>query len=153
MTPPILAAVNVPSVQTYLKSGTGPLRFYMFGQAPQNVTLPYAVWQIAGGSPENYISNAPDIDSYTIQIDVYASPAQGSQRVRDVAEAIRDAIEDECHITSWRGESRDTDTQNFRFSFDSDWFVSRPSLVVYSGDEYPALIALSGDAETGLLEI
>lgn len=125
MTPPIFAAVNVSGVQAYLKSGNGPLRFYMFGQAPQNVTLPYAVWQIAGGSPENYLGDTPDIDSYTIQIDVYASPSQGSAMVRNVAEAIRDAIEDDCHIISWRGESRDTDTQNYRFSFDSDWFVNR----------------------------
>lgn len=125
MNPPIMPAVNVPAVQAYLKSGNGPLRFYMFGQAPQNVQLPYAVWQSVGGFPENYINQVPDIDNYTIQIDVYASPSQGSQMVRDVAEAIRDAIEDKCHIISWRGESRDTDTQNYRFSFDCDWYVSR----------------------------
>ncbi|MGL4711664.1 MAG: tail completion protein gp17, partial [Shewanella sp.] len=30
--------------------GTNPTRLYPFGQAPQNVAKPYAVWQVIGGS-------------------------------------------------------------------------------------------------------
>jgi hypothetical protein len=125
MYPPIFQAVNVAGVQALLKTATGPLRFYLFGMAPQNTPLPYAVWQTAYGAPENYLNEAPDVDSFGGQIDVYASPSQGPATARAVAEAIRDAIEPHCHITSWRGDSTDPVTKNARFSFDFEWFVNR----------------------------
>lgn len=122
---PVFATVDVPSVQALLKTGTGPLRFYLFGKAPQNSTLPYAVWQTAYGTPENYLDRVPDVDSFGIQIDVYASPSQGASVARNVAQALRDAIEPHAHITSWRGDSTDPQTLNCRFSFDADWWVYR----------------------------
>jgi hypothetical protein len=125
MYPPIFQAVDVAGVQALLKTGTGPLRFYLFGMAPQNTPLPYAVWQTAYGSPENYINQVPDVDSFGVQIDVYASQSQGPARARAVAAAIRDAIEPHAHITSWRGDSIDPQTMNHRFSFDVDWIVNR----------------------------
>jgi hypothetical protein len=125
MYPPIFQTVNVSGVQAVLKTGAGPLRFYMFGLADQNTPLPYAVWQTAYGSPENYINNVPDADNFGIQVDVYASPSQGAAVARQVAQALRDAIEPHAHITSWRGDSRDQNTNNFRFSFDVDWIVNR----------------------------
>lgn len=123
--PPIFEAVNVVAVQALLKAPGGPLRFFLFGMAPQGVTLPYAVWQTVGGSPENYVNQTPDVDSLSGQLDVYASPAQGASAARAVAQAIRDAIEDKCHITAWRGEFIDPDTKNWRSSFDFDWIVYR----------------------------
>ncbi len=39
--------------------------------------------------------------------------------------AIRDAIEPSAYVTSWRGESRDPDTNNYRYSFDVDVIVTR----------------------------
>lgn len=119
--PPVAASTAAKALL-----GSNPVRFYQFGMAPQNVQKPYAVWQRVFGTPENYISNAPDIDSYTIQVDVYASPdSSGANTARNVALAIRDAIEPHCHITSWLGESIDPDTKNHRFSFQTDWWVSR----------------------------
>lgn len=102
--------------------GTTPTRIYPFGEAPQKTALPYAVWQIVAGAPENYLSQTPDIDSWTIQIDVYGSNVTA---VRSGAEAIRDAIEGAAHVTGWRGESRDPDTNNYRYSFDVDWWETR----------------------------
>lgn len=122
MTPPIFAAVNVPAVQALLKAGTGPLRFYAFGLADQNTPKPYAVWQQVFGSPENYISNTPDMDSIGVQVDVYATTAASA---RAVAIALRDAIEPKAHITSWRGESRDTETGSYRHGFDCEWWIAR----------------------------
>jgi hypothetical protein len=122
---PIFQAVNVSGVQAVLKTGNGPLRFYMFGLADQNTPLPYAVWQTVYGAPENYLTNVPDVDSFGIQVDVYASESQGADVARQVAQALRDAIEPHAHITSWRGDSRDPNTNNFRFSFDVDWIVNR----------------------------
>lgn len=125
MYPPIFDAVDVAPVRALLKTGNGPLRFYLFGMAPQNVALPYAVWQTVYGAPQNYVNQAPDIDTFGVQIDVYAGPSQGPGVARQVAQAIRDAIEPHCHITSWRGDSVDPQTRNFRFGFDADWFVDR----------------------------
>jgi len=103
--------------------GTPPnMRLSEFGLAPQTVALPYAVWQVVTGFPENYIDRVPDIDSYTIQLDVYATTATAA---RNVAEAIRDAIETKAHIVAWRGESKDPDTAHYRSSFDVTWFVPR----------------------------
>lgn len=125
MTPPIFATVDVAPVRALLKTGNGPLRFYMFGRAPQAGPYPYAVWQLAYGTPENYLGQRPDVDSLGVQVDVYASPAQGSAVARQVAVALRDALEDACYITAWRGESVDPETGNFRFGFDCDWVVPR----------------------------
>jgi hypothetical protein len=125
MTPPIFDTVDVAPVRALLKAPNGVLRFYMFGRAPQNGPYPYAVWQLAYGTPENYLGQRPDVDSLGVQVDVYASPAQGSAVARQVAAALRDALEGSCYITAWRGETIDPDTGNFRVGFDCDWIVPR----------------------------
>jgi len=123
--PPIYPAVAAsPACVALLKSGTGPVRFYQFGiNEEQPQTYPYAVWQRVGGLPENYLGQTPDIDSFTVQVDVYAKSAD---QARTVATALRDAIESVAHITGWFGESRDPDTKNYRFTFQTDWWTSRP---------------------------
>lgn len=122
---PIFEAIDVPVVRALLKAGTGPVRFYLFGMAPQNVIKPYAVWRMSSGSPENYLGDRPDIDSFTLQVDVFASPTQGAKVCREVAAALRDAIEPHAHITSWLGESIDPETQNYRLTFLVDWWTNR----------------------------
>lgn len=94
----------------------------MFGLAPQSPIKPYAVWQVIGGQPENYMDGRPDIDGFTIQIDTYADSAETA---RELAGAIRHAIEPHCMLTSYRGESRDDQTMNYRSGFDVDWLVDR----------------------------
>lgn len=123
MFPPLFPAVaaNAPCV-ALLKAGTGPVRFYQFGLAPQNVVKPYAVWQRIFGAPENYLGQMPDIDSFSLQIDAYASSAD---QVRTVAAALRDALEPVGYITNWLGESIDPATGNYRFSFSMDALVPR----------------------------
>lgn len=121
MYPPVFATCSADGGVT-ATFGSSPCRVYPFGEAPQNVTKPYCVWQVISGLPENYLAGTPDMDSYSIQFDVYSDTATGS---REGAEAIRDAIETDCHITGWQGESRDPDTNNYRFTFGADWFVTR----------------------------
>ena len=122
MYPPIFATCLADAGVTAL-IGSAPCRLYPYGEAPQGVAKPYATWQLVFGAPENYTSGLPDIDSHTVQVDVYAATATAA---RGAAEAIRDAIEPECHIVAWRIEGRDADTNNYRYSFDSDWWVDRP---------------------------
>ncbi len=102
--------------------GASPVRLYPFGEAPQGVAKPYAVWQTIGGLPENYINQRPDMDRFALQVDVYADTATAA---RNAAKAMRDAIEPHAHITRWGGESRDPETNNYRVSFDVDWWTKR----------------------------
>ena len=121
MYPPIFETAGASAAVTAL-IGSSPVRLWPFAQAPENSVLPYVVWQTIGGSPENYINNAPDIDQFSLQVDVYGT---GASSVRAVAVALRDAIQGVANIVSWRGESIDFETKNYRFTFDVDWLVRR----------------------------
>lgn len=124
MYPPIFETCAADAdVQTNL--GTSPCRLYPFGEAPAGVSKPYAVWQMITGTPENYLNQIPDMDTYSLQVDVYGDDVS---EVRDAAQALRDAIEPYAHIIAWRSEARDPDTRNYRYSFDVDWFVDRESV-------------------------
>lgn len=127
MMPPIFSTVNVSAVQALLKTGTGPLRFYAWGLAPDTVDKPYAVWRQVFGQPQNYLGQRPDIDSFTTQIDCYAAdlPGQGAAKARAIADAISYAIEGAAYVTSWIGESRDPTTKNYVCTFQADWIVPR----------------------------
>lgn len=123
MFPPIYPIVAAsPACVALLKSGNGPIRFYQFGRAEQNVQRPYAVWQRVFGEPQNYLGDVPDMDSFSIQVDVYGGSADS---VRTIAVALRDAIEPIAYITSWLGESVDPQTESNRFSFVTEWLVER----------------------------
>ncbi|MHA6639931.1 DUF3168 domain-containing protein [Stutzerimonas frequens] len=121
MFPPIFQ-VAAASAAVKALLGSNPVRFWPFGEAPQGTALPYAVWQVASGAPENYINERPDMDRFTLQIDVYAATGASA---RAVGAALRDAIETHAHITRWGGESKDEETGHYRLSFDCDWHVSR----------------------------
>lgn len=122
MTPPIVqACLNSPAVTALLGVGTA-MRLYSFGEAEQGVAKPYAVWQVVSGGPENYLAGRPDLDSVTLQVDVYAITGDSARAVRD---AIRDAVELDAYITRWGDEGRDPETKNYRASFDVDWMVHR----------------------------
>ena len=121
MYPPIFQLITA-STDAKKALGTSPTRFYPFGTAPENVALPYAVWQTVSGYPENYLGETPDVDQWTIQVDVYAATATSA---RSTAQVLRDAIEPHAHITAWRGESRDPETGHYRYSFDVDFLTPR----------------------------
>lgn len=121
MYPPIFQLISADA-DAKKALGASPVRFYPFGAAPENVALPYAVWQTVGGYPENYLAEVPDIDQYMVQVDVYATTATSA---RSTAEALRDAIEPSAHIAAWRGESKDAETGHYRYSFDVDFLTPR----------------------------
>lgn len=115
-------AVCAASPQVTALLGTVPTRLYPFGEAPEGVAKPYAVWQLINGSPENFLAGRPDLDGYTLQVDVYAATATSA---RAVTAAISAAIELVAYVTRWGGESKDSATKNYRSSFDIDWLVPR----------------------------
>lgn len=102
--------------------GSDPVRLYPFGKQDDVIVYPYAVWQNIDGEPENYINQNPDIDRFSIQVDVYGDT---DDDVIAVARALRDAIQRKAYITRWNGQSRDDATMKYRYSFDVDWLVNR----------------------------
>lgn len=122
MTPPIVQACSQSTAVTALLGQGADMRLYSFGEAPDGVAKPYAVWQLVSGEPENYLAGRPDADGFTLQVDVYGATGTSVRQVRD---AIRDAIELQAYVTRWGGEARDPTTKNFRTSFDADWIVRR----------------------------
>lgn len=120
MYPPLNAAIwNDPGVRAVL--GSEP-RVFPFGEAPQGVKSPYALWQVVNGLPENYLADVPDIDSWQVQVDVYAVEQTDA---RKGARALRDALEKVAYIQSWRGEGQDPDTREYRYSFDVSFLTPR----------------------------
>ena len=122
MTPPIVQACSQSAAVTALLGHGADMRLYSFGLAPDGVAKPYAVWQLVSGEPENYLAGRPDTDGFTLQVDVYGATGPVVRQVRD---AIRDAIELQAYVTRWGCEARDPTTKNFRTSFDVDWIVRR----------------------------
>ena len=121
MIPPIFP-VLFASEEVKALLGSSPLRVFPFGMVEERPVYPYAVWQVSSGLPENYVSGLPDVDNFTTQIDVWGTTPDS---VLACAEAMRDAIEPVAHITFWRGQSRDPDTKNYRYTFEVDWYVNR----------------------------
>ncbi|MBH3412716.1 tail completion protein gp17 [Pseudomonas putida] len=122
MTPPIFQICSQAAGVTSLLGVGANLRLYSFGEAPQDVTKPYAVWQLVNGDPENYLAGRPDADGFPRQVDVYGATGTSVRQVRD---AIRDAIELRANVTRWGGEGRDPTSKNYRTSFAVDWIVRR----------------------------
>lgn len=121
MIPPIFPVCAASQAVTLLL-GSDPVRFYPFGVQNDNVIYPYAVWQNIDGDPENYLNQNPDIDQFSLQVDIYGNT---DEEVIAVAKAIRDAIQRKANITRWGGQTRDPNTNRYRYSFDVDWFVKR----------------------------
>lgn len=120
MYPPVYSVCAADASVTALLGS--PPRLYPFGEAPQGVATPYANWQVITGSPENYLHGRPDMDGFTLQVDVYADTASAAI---SAAAAVRDAIELHAYIVRWGGHTRDPDTQRYRVSFDIDWLTPR----------------------------
>lgn len=113
-----LAAASL-AVQAVLGN---PPRFTSFGNAPQDGAKPYAVQQTITGSPENYLGQLPDLDSLSVQVDVYARVMADAKAI---TVALRDAFEPAGYVTSWNGEFFEADTKLWRISFTVDFKIPR----------------------------
>jgi hypothetical protein len=118
---PVFAIASAAPAVTALL-GSAPVRFFLFGEAPQGVERPYAVWQTVYGSPENKLADTPDDDRWGVQVDVYADDAATA---RAAAEAIRNAVEPVAYVVSWNGEFREPETKLYRYSFTTEFLTPR----------------------------
>lgn len=121
MFPPLFSTLYA-SAPVKALLGSSPLRVYPAGEATQDTTVPYAVFQTIVGVPEQFLSTRCDMDGFTVQVDVYAATLSSA---RACASAIRTALESVAYITSVREPSKDTTTRNYRYSMDVDFFTER----------------------------
>lgn len=85
-------------------------RLFLAGLAPDEVKLPYVVWQQISRNPLNTLGDRPKMDDYLIQIDVYSNQLQQAQ---DIAYEIERILEIECRVRGSR-IGQDPITKNFR---------------------------------------
>lgn len=110
------------AVQALLGDSGDNLRLYPFELAPKDAPLPYVTWQNIGGEPTNFVGDAPDSDSFSVQVNVWG---QTTAQVIAVTQAIRDAIQDDSYIVRWGNQHRDAQTLAFGYDFDVDWLTYR----------------------------
>jgi len=120
---PIYAvALRSADLVALLGDGDGGLNLWPFGEAPKDAPLPYVTWQNVGGMPNNNLSDRPDADHFSLQMNVWA---ENSRQMWAVTNALRDAIELDCYITRWGNTVIDAETKAFGYDFDADWITYR----------------------------
>lgn len=127
--------MNTPNIYQRCASDSGVVallgsepRIYLYGEAPDKPTAPYVVWSVFGGEPENYLSDAPTLDNYSLRFDVYAKSAK---EARATTQAVRDCLQvadgnpGGGYVVGWSGEQRDAATRLYRFAFLMDFIENR----------------------------
>lgn len=121
MFPPIFSLAKAEPTVTAV-FGTTVTRVWPFGEAPAKGSagfeLPYAVWQSISIVPENFVTDAPNTDSMSVQVDVYAATAAGA---REGARVLRDLYQRTAQVASMREWPRETDTNHYRYQLDIDF--------------------------------
>jgi len=102
-------------------------RIYPHGDAPQGVAQPYVTWQMVSGVPEISLSDLPDIDRCTLQINCWHPTSAG---VISLATAVRAAVESTGHVTGVglqrvAVDQRETATRLYWIALQMDWFLPR----------------------------
>jgi len=123
MIPNIYPLLNVPGVRAVAPDGVANVRLYSFGEAPADTPMPYGVWQFPSGTPLNQLAGVPQVDQVRVQIDIYGqTPAQS----RQLALAVRNALEPSAHCFLYMDMGRDPDTDACRITASFDLWATRP---------------------------
>jgi len=121
MTAPVFVTLKASSDVKNIV-GTNPPRIYRHGNAPQDTSKPYVVWEIIAGVPDNNLSDLPTLDRVVVQVDCWHQTDAG---VDALMRAVRDAIEPSAHMTAISVDERDPETRLFHVALEFDWFVAR----------------------------
>ena len=112
----------VPLVQSLLQGAEvvrqllgDPVRLWP-GNAPQDTPLPYATWDVVGGSPAASMSEPPPADGWRVRITVWGDSLS---QANAVAVAIRAEIERVGSIESYNPTPDSDDTDATGISFDA----------------------------------
>lgn len=118
MLPPIYSTLTAASAVTAIVGD----RIYPHGEAPQGALHPYVTWQTISGVPQITLSDAPDIDQISIQIDCWHRSSTG---IVQLASAVRQAIEVQAHVTNAVMSGREPDTRLYRAMIELDYWLDR----------------------------
>ena len=123
---PIYArALADPTLVALLDDGAGGIKLWPFGEAPKDPpsSLPYVTWQNIGGVPNNNVSDRPDADSFSIQVNVWGVT---SNQMWAVVRALYNITEvDGCTVVRYGSTTKDAETKAFGYDFDADWITYR----------------------------
>lgn len=126
MFPPLYTTLQA-SADVRALLGARP-RLWQFGEAPaidpqsRATQTPYATWLLVAAAPFNTLSESPDRDRQTLQIDLWGNT---ETEVRAAAAAVRAQLETVTHCLGFRTLPRDEKTRLFRVSLDFDWLFGR----------------------------
>lgn len=115
--PTVYALLNVAGVNAQVGS-----RIYGFGEAPQSPTYPYITWEIISGVPNNYTGQAPVVDRYRVEVNIWT---RDQQAALDTGSAVQAALDASGHQQIQIGPSVDPETQSYRLQFDYSFWTSR----------------------------
>lgn len=111
----------VPLIQSLLEGDPtvrqqlgDPVRLFL-GSAPQKTPLPYATWEVVGGSPTAMLSEPPPADGWRVRMTVWGEVLS---QANDVAVAIRDVVERVGSIESYNPTPDSDGTDAIGISFD-----------------------------------
>lgn len=123
--PAVFAYASASTAVTALL-GSSPVRFWPFDKAPSPTQpgygVPYATHQHVYGAPENTLSCTPSEDLHGIQIDAYG---QTVTQCRNVAEALRQAMELHGYVVSLGGDEWDEPSGLYRNTMTVEFYVDR----------------------------
>ncbi|MBB5530855.1 hypothetical protein GGD72_001633 [Stenotrophomonas maltophilia] len=112
----------VPLIQSLLQDAAtvrqvlgDPVRLWP-SSAPQDAALPYATWEVVGGSPTAMLSEPPPADGWRVRLSVWG---ESLSQANGVAVAIRDVVERVGSVESYNPTPDSDDTDAFGISFDA----------------------------------
>lgn len=111
------------AIVAVLGDGVGGIKLWPFGEAPKDTPPPYATWQNINGLPANNVSDRPDADFFTVQVNVWGV---SSNQMWAAVRALQDVMEvDGCVIVRYGNTVKDAETKAFGYDFDADWITYR----------------------------
>lgn len=125
MMPPIREWIDEDHAASSIFRQGGLLRVFQ-DEIPQNIPQPKdgppaCIFRLISGLPERYLGDAPGIDQFRVQIDVYARESAVAEAA---ARAIRNALQSKGYV-SFTITERDSDTRNYRWSMDLSVWLNR----------------------------
>jgi len=120
MLPPIFQTLK-NNAEVFAIVGNG---IYPHGDAPQGAQRPYVTWHIVSAVPQNELSDVPNIDNISIQVDCWHISSEG---MLNLTKAVRNAIEPFAHMIAIPINERDFETKLYRITLQFDWWLDRDS--------------------------
>jgi hypothetical protein len=117
----------LPPIYSILRSSSAVVdavssKIYRHGAVPQNCQAPYIAWSLVFGQPENTLSEAPQIDSLQLQVDVWHNK---DSLVEELAKDVRNALEPYAHMTGIPFDGQEPDTKLYRMTLQFDYWLER----------------------------